>query len=769
MTDWRLGEPDGAWPDPTEVPPRPKSSPCVRAVSIVEDEIDPVLLTKQYHDAYNNQNARDRNVRLPPPMTLWGGAAATRTTYVPYTQSSEVIRPHGAQPASAGPPPQAETATPDDSLNGSPPPQVRPTAAVPSEARAPIAMQEEGAPEEYDYRHPGMTHQPYQLHPTTPEMLPRNLLQSPSLSPSIQPISLPPPIHVTTATGRHTSPQPMIPPRVGGQALGVQQHNAPQIVQQVGVKQPPLLDPSVLQQPMTSVMVGSNVVFPGTLNPYPHPQAVAHPAIGASQPSLVPYGFPQHVSNPYLNTDGTLASARGRNNARQMPMRGGRGVAERGGGGHSNVSVTPTLPRSALLMDFHERPHDQWHLSNLRGHIVEFSRDQDGSRLIQRLLDNEESAELVFSEVCDIGTDVVSLMTDVFGNYVIQKLFEAGTPDHRVALVQAMRGQVLRLSLQTYGCRVVQKALDQIPSDLRLLIAGELEGHVPECVRDQNGNHVIQKVIESLPDQSQFIIRSFAGRITEMSTHAYGCRVLQRILERCKTPNDTDCIIVEVLQHIDELVTDQYGNYVVQHVLINSSRDFQARVIQHLTTRLYELSRGKFASNVAEKLVIYSLEHERSALLTQVMREVAEPDQSSALVAMMQDQYANYVVQKLLDLSTAEQRTAMVEHIKPWISKIGRCTFGRHILARFEKMGLLPVGSVDHQGSDVEDNVPAVPPHHAMPHHPTHAGGSGAGPATGASGGRGGVPASHRGAYMGTGNERPRGSGMRGNNNRRPN
>jgi mRNA-binding protein PUF3 len=48
-------------------------------------------------------------------------------------------------------------------------------------------------------------------------------------------------------------------------------------------------------------------------------------------------------------------------------------------------------------------------------------------------------------------------MTDVFGNYVIQKLFEHGNQTQKKALANQMKGHMLALSTQPYGCRVVQK------------------------------------------------------------------------------------------------------------------------------------------------------------------------------------------------------------------------------------------------------------------------------------------------------------------------
>ena len=71
-----------------------------------------------------------------------------------------------------------------------------------------------------------------------------------------------------------------------------------------------------------------------------------------------------------------------------------------------------------------------------------------------------QEKELVFGEILP---DAYSLMTDVFGNYVIQKFFEFGTPDQKQTLATNVQGRVLPLSLQMYGCRVIQKALECIP------------------------------------------------------------------------------------------------------------------------------------------------------------------------------------------------------------------------------------------------------------------------------------------------------------------
>jgi pumilio RNA-binding family len=339
------------------------------------------------------------------------------------------------------------------------------------------------------------------------------------------------------------------------------------------------------------------------------------------------------------------------------------------------------------MEEFRNKKAQRWELQDLVGHMVEFSRDQEGSRLIQRKLeglqctDNEK--DMVFSEVFK---EALGLMTDVFGNYVIQKLFEHGLPNHRKLLATVVKGNVLALTLQTYGCRVIQKALEVIDEEDQTMVASELDGHVLRCVLDQNGNHVIQKCIERIPPQNvTFIVQSFIGNVQNLAVHAYGCRVIQRILEYCEDHYEViSPILDEILDNVHILARDQYGNYVVQHVLINGKELYQCAIIERLRNDSLELAQHKFASNVVEKMFHYGSHEDKTIILADLLRINA--DGTSALHVMMKDQYANYVVQKIIDLADDAQRRQIIDHIKPHIATLRRYTYGKHIIARIEKL-----------------------------------------------------------------------------------
>ncbi|XP_022268100.1 pumilio homolog 1 isoform X15 [Canis lupus baileyi] len=338
--------------------------------------------------------------------------------------------------------------------------------------------------------------------------------------------------------------------------------------------------------------------------------------------------------------------------------------------------------RSRLLEDFRNNRYPNLQLREIAGHIMEFSQDQHGSRFIQLKLERATPAErqLVFNEILQAA---YQLMVDVFGNYVIQKFFEFGSLEQKLALAERIRGHVLSLALQMYGCRVIQKALEFIPSDQQNEMVRELDGHVLKCVKDQNGNHVVQKCIECVQPQSlQFIIDAFKGQVFALSTHPYGCRVIQRILEHC-LPDQTLPILEELHQHTEQLVQDQYGNYVIQHVLEHGRPEDKSKIVAEIRGNVLVLSQHKFASNVVEKCVTHASRTERAVLIDEVCTMNDGPH--SALYTMMKDQYANYVVQKMIDVAEPAQRKIVMHKIRPHIATLRKYTYGKHILAKLEK------------------------------------------------------------------------------------
>ncbi|KAH7914709.1 armadillo-type protein [Hygrophoropsis aurantiaca] len=346
---------------------------------------------------------------------------------------------------------------------------------------------------------------------------------------------------------------------------------------------------------------------------------------------------------------------------------------------HDNTEATLAL-RSPLLDEFRANKARKWELRDILGYVVEFSGDQHGSRFIQQKLETATSEEkqIVFDEI--VPDNTLQLIQDVFGNYVIQKLFEHGTQVQKTVLANTMEGHILPLSLQMYGCRVVQKAIEFVLPEQQGVFVKELDPHVLKCVKDANGNHVIQKLIERVSADRLGFVNSFRGNVYDLSTHPYGCRVLQRCFEHL--PEDqTRPLMDELHKYMINLMQDQFGNYVVQFVLEQGKPQDRAQVISKLRGQMLNMARHKFASNVCEKALMTAGAEERRILVEEIITPKA--DGVSPIVSMMKDQFANYVLQRALTVADADQKELLVSKIRPQLVSMRRYSsaYSKHLIS----------------------------------------------------------------------------------------
>ncbi|KAJ4422441.1 mRNA binding protein puf3 [Gnomoniopsis sp. IMI 355080] len=305
----------------------------------------------------------------------------------------------------------------------------------------------------------------------------------------------------------------------------------------------------------------------------------------------------------------------------------------------------------------------KWELKNIFGRVVEFAGDQQGSRFLQEKIPtaNSDDRQRVFEEIM---IDANALMVDVFGNYVIQQLFEHGTMVQKKLLAGKMMDNVVHLSTQLYGCRCVQEALEFTLVEQQVELAKKLEPEILRVMSSDNGNHVVQKILTKLPrDRIDFIYDAVRGKVFELSQQQYACRVIQRMIEK-GTKNDKAFLLKEFHEHASRLVTDNWGNYVVQAVIRQGGLEARSKVIRLCIDQFLMFSKQKVASNVMEHCIEYGTEEDRLEMYRLITRK--EEDGSSLLQVMWKDNFANYVVQKLCHCLTGEEQAALVQESRPY-------------------------------------------------------------------------------------------------------
>ncbi len=365
--------------------------------------------------------------------------------------------------------------------------------------------------------------------------------------------------------------------------------------------------------------------------------------------------------------------------------------------GAAAAAALATAP--AALRDF--RLHGKRvPLDQIAPHIVDFAKDQYGSRLIQMKLMNATPDEKQVLYLA-IKRSVDDLILDPFANYVIQQFFEHGTTVHRRGLAQELHGNVLALSFHMFGCWALQRAIDHLEgpgNDEQVMLAKELEGEVLRLVSNQNGNHVIQICIQKMPShQIGFILDAFKGEVKAMARHTYGCRVLQRLIEHCVSPELGE-LVSELLDEVETLCRDEYGNYVIQSIVERVDTPHRDQVLEVICENLLILSTDKYASNVCEKALVFSssggrnssAEEEGGKQGRQMIMEtmLSEAAGEPIFLQMMKDKYANYLVQKMISLSDKSMKERLKERLSEGKQEWKKFTYGKHISMALHKAGI---------------------------------------------------------------------------------
>jgi len=241
-------------------------------------------------------------------------------------------------------------------------------------------------------------------------------------------------------------------------------------------------------------------------------------------------------------------------------------------------------------------------------------------------------------------------------------------------------GSVWKLSRDPDGCREVQAALEEAQSEeARVAIAYELKGHVWDALRCPHANYVVQKCIVTTPPQaSQFIVdellRRGAGSAAQAARHRFGCRILERLLERC-LPHQLVGLVEDVIAEAVALASHPYGNYVVQHILQHGLPEHQQRLQSLLAEHVLVMGSDSCAGAVVAKALTHGV---HASKMTLARAATATP---GILAAMARTRYGHVAVKLVLQLledSPAERATACRE-LEAELSSLRSSRYGRFV------------------------------------------------------------------------------------------
>jgi hypothetical protein len=137
------------------------------------------------------------------------------------------------------------------------------------------------------------------------------------------------------------------------------------------------------------------------------------------------------------------------------------------------------------------------------------------------------------------------------------------------------------------------------------------------------------------------------------------------IIQKCVNEGDEshrEKIYKLILMNFNNLIKDQFGNYLIQYILINTKTNEKFKEVQPLLKKIEEtmldLCKSKFSANVIEKC----FEHEDNISREFLMKALINLS-SDKIIKILLDNYGIYVIQKALKYPNANYRNKIIELI----------------------------------------------------------------------------------------------------------
>mmetsp|Transcript_43610 Transcript_43610/g.69747 ORF Transcript_43610/g.69747 Transcript_43610/m.69747 type:complete len:959 (+) Transcript_43610:373-3249(+) len=214
-----------------------------------------------------------------------------------------------------------------------------------------------------------------------------------------------------------------------------------------------------------------------------------------------------------------------------------------------------------------------------------------------------------------------------------------------------------------------------------------------------------------------------------MAVHPHAYRLVLTVMDDCDYGrSDSMQQILSVLkENQGRLAKDQHGNFILQHILNRGHAGQKEMVQKFVSDHVVELSQHKFGSHLVEKCLSCANASQVASLVLQLINptnrnaeqsllmmenaqnrssggpgqgkrrsnstsgnsnrpKITEDGDNSTLLLLMQDPYANFVVQRAFDASQGQLRQQLAQEIKSRSDLLQRFTYGRHILLHINRV-----------------------------------------------------------------------------------
>ncbi|RAK94588.1 pumilio-family RNA binding repeat protein [Aspergillus costaricaensis CBS 115574] len=252
-----------------------------------------------------------------------------------------------------------------------------------------------------------------------------------------------------------------------------------------------------------------------------------------------------------------------------------------------------------------------------------------GNFLVQRCFEHG-TPEQVVSIANAIKGNTLSLSMDPFGCHVIQKAFDCVPEEHKAVMVHELLRRIPETVIHRYACHVWQKLFELRwsgePPQIMTKVNEALRGMWHEVALGETGSLVVQNIFENcVEDEKRPAIEEVLAKIDVLAHGQFGNWCIQHICEH-GAPQDKSRAIEHIILWSVDYSMDQFASKIVEKCLKIGGTEFLDRYLARVCTGrtdrprmpLIDIAGDQYGNYLIQWILMNAAPHQRELVASHI-------------------------------------------------------------------------------------------------------------------------------------------------------
>ena len=236
--------------------------------------------------------------------------------------------------------------------------------------------------------------------------------------------------------------------------------------------------------------------------------------------------------------------------------------------------------------------------------------------------------------------------------------------------------KIISMIKEQSGSKFIQKKIEEKSPDFLYKLYEQIKPNLIDIINDQYGNYVIQKYVEFCDKKIlSLILNQIKNSLLEISLNPYGTRALQKLIENLSSTisNEDINILLNFLKgNVFKIINDINGNHVIQSIIdAIKNNDKLTPLYSEINENLIEISKIKQGCCVFPKILNNIREDDLEKLIKTIIEN---------LEILINDQYGNFIIQRIIKLNRENYNSQIFDLIKNKIVKLSTQKYSSNVI-----------------------------------------------------------------------------------------